>query len=233
MKPSPSLVLLTFALLALAKSASAQTTFSSVLNFVPTSVSESSSSGWTDSAGLEYNAIGLNLDWTSGTWEITNIADVMGAGPNLGRYISTVFDAPQEYEMTLFRGRRTFDILDAGESFQIRSSYDNFAAPLAIFEGIGGTTTAAIPGTDTGNTFFFNVASDLSGLNSEPLEVRFYYYGDNPDLDGSPGFQAPSNLQNYTVSLSATAAVPEPSSLLLLGIGSALLMGFRSRNSLL
>lgn len=195
----------------------------------PSAYVSNSSSGWS-SSGQNYSAVGLDLEWVNLqdvvsplsedwiTYRITNTGHL--ASLDLSRYITFTLDPLanpgfSEYAISVLATYKEITLLSPGENFQIRSSYDNFAAPLITFDGVDGTTIGAVaPGTG-GNSFFNFHQNSMTESLTTPLEFRFYYYGSS--LDGMPAvdtYGAAVGAGPYTIVVN-TNAVPETSAVLL------------------
>ena len=221
------------------------------------------STGWT-STGLDYTTTGLSLEWvTYNTTEyhrITNLADVTGTGPSLDRYISTVVDPSVLYGasswQTTYRSGLSGIILDVNEGFEIRSSLDNFNAPLVRFVGAPWINTTPVTSADPSSlpdgTFidglFLRYAQstypftpyvtnpDLIRATDEPIELRYYYWSPNPDGSGfyydfiRDGVGSTRGTNGWSLS-TATVVIPEPSSAMLSGLAAGLLLMRRRRTA--
>jgi len=221
----------------------AQTLFQSPI--VPVVSGEGSTNqtntGWTQPGGSGqqiFTSQGLSLSYDSASrLIIDNIDDFAGSSIPLNNYWSTTiglgnFDALAGYtgdwEFTTMAFQYRFWV-DAGESFEIRTSIDNFADTLLKWnDPTSEFATVTSPMFQTSTNTFNKLIDPIHFANiNEPIEIRYYYWNEAIGGDGMPGNIGDSGTQNYTNTFLLT--VPEPSSMILLGLSGTIALLRRRR----
>lgn len=210
--------------------------------------------GWTTTNGQVYTAVGMDLAWVNGFggfyWQVTNIGDVTGPGPDLDRYISLVIDPADLYDatewQTTFLGGFGIHQLDLGEGIELRSSMDGFSSTLMRIVGDGtnqgtGTYSPGAQEVPAGSGFiryadfsppYTPLVDDPATVqvDNQPVEFRFYYFGEN--LDGSAAtyeIGATQGISSLSHQMVTVVAIPEPSKSLLMALAGTLVLLRRRR----
>ena len=264
MQPHTGLIAVAASLLVIAGTkASSQTLYTIPVTPIPTIsigspyVTEKTSSGWVASndygASVRSTAHGLDLSfipsYVGSNIEIvkyTNVADITGNGIQLDRYLSVTLGPenfpelagstdPWQFEMLAFQGSLRHEGF-AGENFEIRTSLDNFAAPLITWGNRPYPQAEAtyISPSLIDSSFEVFPTSYINTITS-PIELRFYSWYDLPGGSGSPSLHGWSpdllGAQNFSVAARfSVTPVPEPSSSLLTALAGLVLLCHRRRS---
>ncbi|MBK1882166.1 hypothetical protein JIN85_07060 [Luteolibacter pohnpeiensis] len=158
----------------------------------------------------DYSAVGLDLSWIQAsevnpiapsdyyTYRINNYKDLTAFDEDY--YISLKFDPRAalrslDYVIASLSSAKRQAVDLPGCNFEIRTSFDQFESPMVKCRG--GEAFGMISSGAVSRTNFYHFESLFTGNLSAPLEVRFYYYGENlsptpalamcgPDLQRSP-----------------------------------------------
>ena len=206
------------------------------------SIINKTSTGYTEVVGapatgaIQYVGNGLSFNYELvGGWErliIGNVDDITGAGIQLDRYISFTLGPGNIDALAGYAGDYTVDLTEIGRSglhietgghFEIRTSVDNFAGPLAVYD----------PSSDRLNPTAPGLTSNLSAIQTNdtvvttdtPLEVRFYVWYDLAGVNGSLGTGTNDMRFRYEVT-----TIPEPAAAVLMG-ATALVTLLRRRRA--